>query len=93
VGNKCCVCDWPTLCARMISCGFNPSDWFVPSNAQLSNPGYACRTQWDPIVVNYWSSTESVAASACGVAFANGNLSAFNKVSGNFVRAFRCVTY
>ena len=58
VGNKCCVCDWPTLNTCLINLGFNPADWFIPSPAQLQNPGYVCRTQWDtftPCV--YWSST------------------------------------
>jgi hypothetical protein len=47
VGDKCCVCDWSSLCSCLISRGFNPSDWFVPSRTQLQNPGYVCRTNWD----------------------------------------------
>ena len=31
VGTKCCVCSWSTLQTQLISCGFNPSDWFVPT--------------------------------------------------------------
>jgi hypothetical protein len=94
VGNKCCVCDFPTLCTRMISCGFNPSDWFVPSSAQLQNPGYVCRTQWDTFSSTlYWSSTEINATNAYNVYFGNGAAGGNNKASTICVRAFRCVTY
>jgi len=32
--------------------------WFVPTCAQLQNPGYVCRTYWDSYSSgNYWSST------------------------------------
>jgi hypothetical protein len=94
VGNKCCVCDWPTLCSRMISCGFNPSDWFVPSSAQLNNPGYVCRTQWDSFAsTGYWSSTEFNATLACCQSFANGNIGSGFKTNTFCVRAFRCVIY
>ena len=96
VGNKCCVCDWPTLCSQMISCGFNPADWFVPSYAQLQNPGYVCRTQWDAITPGqfYWSSTECIDTVAFGVNFnTNGGANPGSKTLGCFVRAFRCVTY
>jgi hypothetical protein len=95
VGNKCCVCDWPTLCSRMISCGFTPADWFVPTPAQLQNPGYVCRTQWDTFAATmYWSSTEIDATTACFVYFTNGNAGNTRfKTSNCPVRAFRCVTY
>ena len=94
VGNKCCVCDWSTLCACLITRGFNPSDWFVPSFAQLQNPGYVCRTQWDSFCATcYWSSTEINATNACRVNFINGTTNTITKPSVNCVRAFRCVTY
>jgi hypothetical protein len=97
VGNKCCVCDWPTLCTQMISCGFNPADWFIPTPAQLQNPGYVCRTQWDTFsLTNFWSSTENNATYGCRLNF-NNNCQQFPCPScktGNLcVRAFRCVTY
>jgi hypothetical protein len=47
VGERCCVSDWSTLCSRLISCGFTPADWFVPSQTQLQNPGSFCRSRWD----------------------------------------------
>ena len=98
VGNKCCVCDWPTLCTRMISCGFTPTDWFVPTSAQLQNPGYVCRTQWDYSTADprfcYWSSTEFNATFAAIAVFTNGSCDPRAKTfSAHSVRAFRCVTY
>ena len=94
VGNKCCVCDWSTLCSAMVSSGFNPSDWFVPSVAQLQNPGYVCRTQWDSFFATfYWSSTECSATCAGNVFFGNGGAGNGGKTGACCVRAFRCVTY
>ena len=94
VGDKCCVCYWSTLCACLITRGFNPSDWFVPSFAQLQNPGYVCRTQWDSFCATcYWSSTEINATNACRVNFINGTTNTITKPSVNCVRAFLCVTY
>ena len=70
--------------------------WFVPTRAQLQNPGYICRSFWGPSPCYsdfYWSSTETDATLACGVLFTNG--AAYNgfKPSTYCVRAFRCVTY
>jgi hypothetical protein len=94
VGNKCCICDWPTLDTCMIARGFNPSDWFVPSSAQLQNPGYVCRTQWDTFSTTcYWSSTEINATNACNVCFNRGIAYSCTKACAGCVRAFRCVTY
>ena len=94
VGNKCCISEWPELQSRMISCGFNPTDWFVPSSAQLNNPGYVCRTQWDTFAsALYWSSTEVSSTNACGQVFDNGTILSYSKTTTRCVRAFRCVTY
>ena len=97
VGDKCCICDWATLNTQLLNCGFNPCDWFVPSCAQLQNPGYACRTQWDPgasgLNVYYWSSTESSATSAYNMPFSTGSANTRLKVESRCVRAMRCVTY
>jgi hypothetical protein len=95
VGSKCCVCDWPTLCTQMISCGFTPADWFVPYAAQLQNPGFVCRTQWDTFSsASYWSSTEINATNACHVLFNGGGaVQQRNKADTCCVRAMRCVTY
>jgi hypothetical protein len=94
VGNKCCISEWSGLQTALTNAGFNPSDWFVPSSAQLQNPGYVCRTQWDTFSTTfYWSSTEFNATDACGVCFINGITDSTNKANVFCVRAFRCVTY
>ena len=96
VGNKCCVCDWPTLNTAIINAGLNPSDWFVPSSAQLQCPGYVCRQRWDSFSDGaiYWSSTEINATDACRVYFSFGGFaSSCAKALAFCVRAFRCVTY
>ena len=94
VGEKCCVCDWSSLCSVMVSAGFNPGDWFVPCYQLLQNPGYVCRTNWDSFSpVGYWSSTEINGAQACCVGYTNGNACFSCKTYPWCVRAFRCVTY
>ena len=94
VGNKSCICDWPTLCSRMISCGFNINNWFVPSVSQLQNPGYVCRTNWDTFsAAGYWSSAEINATCACFVFYGIGSTDTSSKSGACCVRAFRCVTY
>ena len=95
VGNKCCVCDWSTLCSALISAGLNPGDWFVPCYQLLQNPGYVCRTNWDSFSTScYWSSTENSDIYAFGVSwFSGGACGALAKCSSRPVRAFRCVTY
>jgi hypothetical protein len=94
VGNKCCICDWSTLQTRLITCGFNPCDWFVPSSAQLQNPGNVCRTQWDTFSANcYWSSTEINATCGTSVYMTLSGTRALDKSCSSCVRAFRCVPY
>ena len=98
VGNKCSASDWPTLCTCLISRGLNPSDWFVPSQAQLANPLSVCRAQWAPSTCNgnycYWSSTEINATNACYYGIDSGIPFEEAKTNGTrHVRAFRCVTY
>jgi hypothetical protein len=94
VGDKCCICEWPALNTRLLQCGFNPCDWFVPSSSQLNNPGYVCRTQWDTFAAAlYWSSTEVSSTNACFQGFDNGSITSLNKVTVTCVRPFRCVTY
>jgi hypothetical protein len=94
VGNKCCICEWPELNTRLLQCGFNPCDWFVPSIGQLNNPGYVCRTRWDTFsTARYWSSTEVSATNACLQCFFYGGIVSVSKTSSHLVRPFRCVTY
>ena len=96
-GDKCCVCDWSSLCSALVSAGFNPADWFVPSCAQLQNPGHVCRTNWDSFSAScYWSSTEFNDTLAFRVCYVNNSCPPagnFSKTCIHCVRAFRCVTY
>jgi hypothetical protein len=94
VGNMVCASAWPALSTALINAGFNPTDWFVPTPAQISNPGYACRSLWDSFCCTcYWSSTESGSGSACVWNMGNNTSDNKNKAECHFVRAFRCVTY
>ena len=72
-----------------------PTDWFIPSCIQLSNPGYLCRTYWDSYsVTDYWSNT-AYTSGICGwyVSFANGGTARAPAATTLCSRAFRCVTY
>ena len=98
VGNKCCISEWTTTLNTALSnvvCGYNPTDWFIPSRSQLENPGYSCRNYWTYCNTVYWASCD-VSVSypvAYGVNFSNGTPVNANKASSQCVRAFRCVTY
>jgi hypothetical protein len=68
--------------------------WFIPTSAQLQNPGYTCRQYWDTFnTALYWSSTEFNATNACCVSFNNGGAGSLSKTLGLYARAFRCITY
>jgi hypothetical protein len=68
--------------------------WFIPTSAQLQNPGFCCRVYWDSFSSgSYWSSTESTAAIAYRVYLTNGVANTGSKTGTLCVRAFRCVTY
>ena len=71
--------------------------WFVPTRAQLQNPGYICRDFWGPSPCYspalYWSSTEASEYVGYTVNFSNGTSPGGPKLSSYCVRAFRCVTY
>jgi hypothetical protein len=93
VGNKPLVSDWSSLNTALTNGGLTPSQWFVPSIAQLQS-GYTCRTYWDSFSSsNYWSSTELNATGACVVLFNIGLADGYTKSNTFCVRAFRCVTY
>jgi len=76
------------------------SGWFVPTCTQFQNPGYTCKTYWDPTPggVNYWTSTE-ISANYAVSSYLNGNTGNFNPNNPRSknciftIRAFRCVTY
>jgi hypothetical protein len=68
--------------------------WFIPTSAQLQNPGYTCRQYWDTFIFSsYWSSSEFNGTLACRVVFSNGSTFCSPKTSAYYVRAFRCITY
>jgi hypothetical protein len=69
--------------------------WFVPSQTQIQNPGYVCRTYWDSFVTTcYWSNTETNASCAWSLSFGDGSVSPFcPKADPGLARSFRCVTY
>jgi hypothetical protein len=69
--------------------------WFIPSVAQLQNPGYCCRTLWNSYsVAVYWSNAAGGGARRCFVDLSTG-FANYRYGSGPIecVRAFRCVTY
>jgi hypothetical protein len=98
VGNKPCVSDWSSLNTALINGGLTPSQWFVPSCAQLIS-GFNCRTYWDTFTNTsgncvYWSSTESSNTFAIHIRFdGSETVGGTYKPVGRNVRAFRCVTY
>lgn len=75
--------------------------WFVPTMAQLRNPGYECRTHWDSYSsANYWSCEEHPNLAnyggygyACLHGFSNNIPNPSPKPGTMCVRSFRCVTY
>ena len=69
-------------------------DWFIPTCAQLKNPGYACRTYWSPITSQgYWSNTEVSSHRAYHVRMNNESAPQNGKTDFAYVKAFRCVSY
>ena len=96
VGNKCCISEWSSLETALEGATrhIDSTKWFIPSSAQLNNPGYVCKTNWDSFdAASYWSSTELNATNACLQCFGNGFIGYSNKTVSRRVRAFRCVTY
>jgi hypothetical protein len=91
IKNISCICEWPGLCSRLISCGFNPCDWIVPNKSVLQT-SYCCRQYWECSIAPYWSSTEFNSTSACVLDFSNGSLVPVPKVNTYCVRAIRCIT-
>ena len=81
--------DAVTTANANAACG----DWFIPSRAQLQNPGYVCRTYWDYACGYRWSNTDTGNHSACYVSFYHENAATDAKVASRPVRAFRCVSY
>jgi len=89
--SLCCICEWPNVCNRLVLCGFNPCDWFIPNNTILVN-SYNCRSFWDTYCPQpYWSSSEASCCTACFIDSPFGFLSN-PKTRIICVRSFRCIT-
>ena len=85
-----CRNDVVTTANSNAACG----NWFIPSCAQLKNPGYTCRNNWDSYSsADTWSNTESGPAHATSMDFVDGSTSNRNKDTAYYLRAFRCVSY
>jgi len=71
--------------------------WFVPTGAQLQNPGFICRSFWGPSPCYtpgaYWSTGDCSATHGGIVSLDDGTAGGAFKAYGLTVRAFRCVTY
>ena len=96
--NPGAISSWSCLNASMIAAGYTPSEWFVPSQAQLQNPGAICKVNWCVLsnVCCFWSCTEENCNSGCLIGVCSPppyNALGRYKRSGCPVRAFRCVTY
>jgi hypothetical protein len=67
--------------------GFNPSQWFVPTEKQLRLAYWELSYKFSSTF--YWSSDTGV----CYAYFSGGNAVYSNKSATRCVRAFRCVNY
>jgi hypothetical protein len=86
-----CIDDATTTANACTGC----TGWFVPTIAQLQNPGFSCKQYWDSFSNGgYWSSTECTDTTARAINISTGGFSPPPpKCNTCCVRAFRCVTY
>ena len=88
-------CQWseqfPEVFDKLKEQGFNPSQWFVPTQEQLKLAHNLISSHFDE--TSYWSSTESNTARALVVNYGIGNVGYLLKAVSCRVRAFRCMTY
>jgi hypothetical protein len=70
--------------------------WFVPTTAQLQNPGFCCRSFWGPSPcyseAQYWGAAGGAWFSAA-INLTDGSPFPQTNANTQCVRAFRCVTY
>ena len=89
------VCQWskefPEVFDKLKENGFNPSQWFVPTQEQLELAYNFIFHHFDALF--YWSSTEVSSIVACRQDFGDGEIGSGGKTFSFRVRAFRCVTY
>ena len=86
--------DAVTTANANAACG----NWFVPSCAQMKNPGGVCKTYWDSysnhVFDRYWTNTAHHSTYyAHEFCFNSCCASIAARSSNNHVRAFRCVSY
>ena len=88
--------DWystgnAVTCAETIS---GCTGWFVPSPAQLQNPGFVCRIYWESTPGgDYWTNTQNNGFYGCRAFMSSGGTGALDKSCVLQAVAFRCVTY
>ena len=89
-------CQWSKEFSEVFealkSQGFNPSQWFIPTEEQLKLAYKNCIQHFASDFF-YWSSTEVSSTNACFLFFDNGGLSSTTKSCSACVRAFRCVSF
>jgi signal transduction histidine kinase len=94
-------CEWSNEFSDVFvvlkSQGFNPSQWFVPTEEQLKIAYENCKQHWVLLFQFasnvYWSSTEVSSTIACFLRFGNGTIRSCSKSNSLCVRAFRCVSF
>ena len=89
-------CEWskefPEVFDKLKENGFNPSQWFIPTQEQLTLAYNSISNHLSDTF--YWSSTEIDSKTAYTVPYNNSNNAFFySKTFRYYVRAFRCVTY
>jgi hypothetical protein len=88
-------CKWtkgfPEVLNKLNHFGFIPSQWFVPTVEQLRLAYKVIPDEFNKEW--YWSSSEGVAALACGVLFTNGGQYNYDKSYTARVRSVRCISY
>ena len=87
---------WYCRADAVISANANAAcgDWFVPSQSQIQNPVYQCRTYWNHCGI-YWSNDYSTTSNkyGCAKSMNNGSDSVRCKNWNERIRALRCVSY
>ena len=89
------VCQWskefPEVFDKLKEQGFNPSQWFVPTQEQLQLAYNFISNHFD--AAYYWSSTELYSKTAWIKKLDSSYLASSPKANSYRVRAVRCVTY
>ena len=89
------VCQWsetfPEVFDKLQEEGFNPSQWFIPTQEQLILADSFIRLHFSDDM--YWSSTEIDSETVWRKDFGTGGLISTFKERSSLARAFRCVTY